>query len=105
MQPLAVWDVREDQWRHRHEEKSEWLRDHGFDVLAMYRAEFYLVDAPFIRVFTYHVNEQGRRHWNECHPIPPPLGHDHSGCGPAVNPPYDQPVWELPPPELLGAAA
>lgn len=99
--PVAVWDVREKSWLSwSRPERSAWLRDHRLPADDMYRAEFYLIDAPFARVFCYHRNEQGNRHWNDAHD--PYRVHDHGACEPATVPPCDVLLDELPPPELLG---
>ena len=99
-QPLAVWDVREKPWWKLRPDKTAWLQAHELPADEMYRAEFYLLDAPFARVFCYHRNEQGRRHWNDAHdPCQP---HDHDACAVAVEEPRDMILCELPPPELLG---
>ena len=91
-EPLAAWDARDPQWPRRRQEKSNWLREHGVPVNHAYRTEFYLVDAPFVRVFTYHLNEDGRPHWDEAH---------NCTRRPATEPPFDMPLSELPPRELL----
>lgn len=101
MEPLAVWDVRETGWWPGREVKSEWARRHGVPVDVTYRLEFYLADAPFARVFSYHLNEEGRRHLGPQHN--PHRDHDHSACKPATVPPFDLPLTELPPRELCGA--
>ncbi len=96
-----MWDVHDNAWWHGYRAKSDWARSHGVPVDDTYRLEFYLVDAPFVKVFAYDVNEDGKRHWagqhnpNECH--------DHTCCDVARRPPYDLPLNELPPRELLGA--
>ena len=101
MTPHAVWDVHDPAWWPGHEAKSQWLRDHRVPVDHTYRVEFYLIDMPFARVFSYHVNEDGRHHWDH--------GHNPQGCGPGHlcgvcrHPPSDVPLSELPPGVLCGA--
>ncbi len=58
-EPLAVWDARRAPVR-KITAWSEWAREHGIPVDDTYRIEFYLVDAPFARVFRYAVNADGR---------------------------------------------
>src|SRR5215813_8659234 len=98
-EPLATWDSREKSWiGPQREARTQWLRDHGLPADNMYRVEFYLAGAPFVRVFTYKRNERGRRYL-ENHPAGG-APHDHDLCEVAVNPAYDEATWELPPEDL-----
>lgn len=97
-EPMRTWDVREKGWQDsRGPARTAWLRAHGINDAYIYRAEFYPGSEPYVRIFCYHSNEQGQRHWNDAH-VPGP--HDHSNCGPAVQEPRDVPLDELPPEEL-----
>lgn len=98
---LAVWDVREPDWWTGWRAKSDWARAQGIPVDDTHRIEFYLIDAPFARVFTYARDGQGRKHWNEHHTCRDSADHDHSRCDVARQPPYDLPLDALPPRELL----
>jgi hypothetical protein len=93
--PLIVWDIREgdpqgDRWRAR----AAWLAGHGFPRMT-YRVEFYQEDPPYARAFCYALDADGKRHWNEHHPVPP-VPHDHSRCAPAREEPRDIPLDYLP---------
>ena len=95
----ASWDARESAWLHRRQEKEDWLDAQGLLGNQMYRIEFFLdPDWPRARIYCYHLDEDGRRHWNPEH-VPGP--HDHSICGPMVEPPRIVPLAALPPRELL----
>jgi len=99
VQPLATWDVREKSWQFwARPQRSTWLYDHGLPADDMYRCEFYLIDAPFARIFCYHRDEQGNWHCNGAHGDGP---HGHGDCEPATESPRDVLLNELPPPELL----
>lgn len=96
--PAAVWDSRDDAWfRGPFLERAAWLREHGLPALKMYRAEFYIADAPFARIFCYALDHDGGRHWAPGHTQEP---HDHSGCDVARERPRDVLLGELPPEEL-----
>jgi len=97
-EPVAVWDVRDDAWRRDREAKTGWLKGHSLPAGQMYRAEFYLLDAPFARIFCYALNDEGRVHLNRHHVPGEP--HDHSLCEIAREEPRDVLLSELPPPEL-----
>jgi len=58
--PLAVWDVNGGfhKWEH-YREAYEWAQGHWPGADDTYRVEFYLVDAPFARVFRYLDNADG----------------------------------------------
>lgn len=100
----GAWDCREAAWWHRRESKTAWLAAHGLPG-HLYRAEFWdSPGGPFARVFAYHLNAAGRRHWNEPHETAAGAPHDHSACAPAVIPPRDVPLPALPPADLLAAA-
>jgi hypothetical protein len=96
--PLAVWDVREASWFGAlRPARAAWLEEHGLPALDLYRVEFY-ADGPAARLFCFHRNAEGHRHWNDAH-VPSP--HDHDACGRAVEEPRAVPLSELPPPDLL----
>ena len=96
--PRLVWDVREEGWfSPNRAQKTAWLEERGLPVDDIYRVEFYLLDAPSARVYCYHRDEQGHKHWNEHHTTG---DHDHSACAPAYIPPYDVPLRDLPRPDL-----
>jgi hypothetical protein len=86
MEPAVVWDAGERAWLRDRKAKSAWLEERGFPVNQMYRAEFYLIDAPFARIFCYALNDNGRK---------------HGFCGSIVREePRDVLLDELPPTEL-----
>lgn len=61
VEPLAIWDTRDPgglywtRWR----EAGEWAQQHIADAFSTYRAEFYLVDAPFAVLYRYKRNDAG----------------------------------------------
>jgi hypothetical protein len=87
-EPMTVWDGRECAYDRIREPAMEWLTAQGIPVDPAYRVEFFLVDSPFARVFTYAEDEQGRRYM------------DPATDDPAVNEPYVKVLSELPPAEL-----
>lgn len=87
-EPVVVWDGRERAYDRIREPAMEWLTAQGIPVDPAYRVEFFLVDAPFARVFTYTQDDQGRRH------VDPATGDA------AVNEPYVKILSELPPDDL-----
>jgi hypothetical protein len=89
LEPLAVWDSREKSWLPYRPERTAWLEEHGLPADDIYRIEFYLLDGPSARLFCFHVNDEGRRIY------------DDSRDGPAVEKPRDVPLSDLPPPDLL----
>lgn len=96
VEPVAVWDVGEPEWRRHLKAKSAWLREQGLPVDVMYRAEFYLAGGPCARIFCFALNGDGRKYL---------LGHvqgehDHEACQVAREEPRMVPLTELPPPEL-----
>lgn len=93
--PVAVWDVGDPGWRHDREAKTRWLEEQGLPASDMYRAEFWLIDAPFARIFCYAHDDNGCRYCAGHSPFP----HDHLT---AKEPPRDVPLSGLPPRELLG---
>lgn len=101
IQPVGVWDVKDAEWQTRRALKSDWLREHGIPVNQAYRAEFYWNDPPFVRIFCFHLDEDGRKHWDHGHD-PQTCKLDHA-CGACTEPPHDVPLSELPPRELLAA--
>lgn len=93
--PLAVWDTRDGPgspyWQH-FSETSKWATEHFPDgAIDVYRAEFYLIDAPFAVLFCYAEDEFSRRFV------------DPGTREIAVREPVTMPLDELPPPHLLGA--
>jgi hypothetical protein len=62
--PLAVWDTREHGFTSRgmrwFREAVEWAQGHIAEADRTYRAEFYLIDAPFVVLYRYAENDQGR---------------------------------------------
>jgi len=97
--PVATWDVREDRWRDKQEQRADWLKAAGMTGLSIYRIEFFgrPGDAPMGRIFCYHTDEQGKRHWTENH-VPGP--HDHDQCDVARVAPQIVRLYGLPPEEL-----
>jgi hypothetical protein len=73
LEPLAVYDVHEDNWlgltEGQREELAAWLREHDVEPDDAYRLEIYLLDCPFARVFQFDVNERGKVYCR--------LDHDH----------------------------
>jgi hypothetical protein len=93
-EPLAVWDVRDDQaslWWRNWGENLRWAREHMSDCRnRCYRAEFYLIDAPCVVLHCYAETQDGRR---VCDP--------QTGA-PVLAEPVTEMLDELPPPHLLG---
>jgi hypothetical protein len=91
--PLAVWDTRDHGFWERERrwwrEVVDWAQVHIPEADRTYRAEFYLVDAPFARVFRYRDNSEGRRY------LDPATGE------PAVEEPAVVVLSELPPRHLM----
>jgi hypothetical protein len=90
--PLATWDVHDTRWWDRFKERSTWLKEHGLPANEMYRCEFFLIDAPFARIFMYERNAQGRVLL-----MPDP---GWSCWQPVCANPHDVPLDSLPPWEL-----
>lgn len=90
VRPLSVWDARDRNWWNPQQAgRCAWLKANRFNTAEIYRAEIYLLDDPFIRVFTYTRNEHGLLHL-----VP--------GTRVAVvAAPMDVPLLGLPPKELL----
>src|SRR6266487_2996956 len=59
MTPLGAWDTCEPLWWQHHAEASPWAQEHIPDLDRTYRAEFYLIDAPFAVLYRYAENEAG----------------------------------------------
>jgi hypothetical protein len=98
--PVATWDASEPGWFDGpHEARSAWLKANGLGGM-LYRIEFFgrPGDAPMARIFCYHLNAHGHRHWTESH-VPGP--HDHSQCDAARVPPQVVRLAVLPPEDLL----
>jgi hypothetical protein len=93
--PLGVWDTREHGFWSREgrwfREVVEWAQEHIAEADRTYRAEFYLIDAPFVVLYRYTEDGQGRKIF------------DPAADGPACDEPVVQPLDELPPQNLLGA--
>jgi hypothetical protein len=90
--PASVWDARDADWPNvlLQSGRAAWLTAHGLNAGQIFRAEFYLIDAPFVRVFTYARDEEGR-----VLIVPGPQPHWRAAD------PEDVPLPELPPEELL----
>lgn len=90
--PAAVWDARTADWKNMllQSGRAAWLVAHGLNAGRIFRVEFYLIDAPFVRVFTYARDEDG-------HPVIVPGPHPQA----AVADPEDVLLTDLPPQELL----
>lgn len=86
LEPLAVWDARENGLGH-YIERAEWVERHLGDPRFIYRAEFYLIDAPFAVVHKFARNGDGRK-WA-------------ANGEPVTKPPVTVPLTELPPTHLL----
>ena len=90
-QPIAVWDTRDRDglymlnWR----EAGEWAQQNMPDANSTYRAEFYMIDAPCVKLYRFASNERG-----SCY-----LGEDG---GPTTEPPVMVMLPSLPPRHLLG---
>lgn len=85
LQPIAAWDTRSSDWPSpaaRRKARCAWLSSIGLDTLAVYRIEFFLIDAPFARVFAYRLDEHGYPYWESVHD-PLDERHDHAACQPA----------------------
>jgi hypothetical protein len=92
--PLAVWDTREQNslwWRH-YREASPWAQEHIADADSTYRAEFYLIDVPFVVLYRYERGEDGR------------VRTDPATNEPVAAKPVKQTLDELPPAHLLAPA-
>jgi len=97
--PLAAWgaaepDVGWGRWYSwpRRLEAEKWAMDRGLigDGILAYRIEFYLVDAPFARVYCFARNGAGHL-----------FNHPATGR-PALAEPVTIMLDDLPPAELLG---
>jgi hypothetical protein len=65
--PVQVSDVRDDAWFGTLRDRpgylkamNEWLIAHDINPYDTYRWELYIIDAPFLKVFTYVRDEKGR---------------------------------------------
>jgi hypothetical protein len=90
--PLGIWDVRDrDNIWHQHvREGIGWAAQHIREPDRTYRAEFYLIDAPFAVLYRYRENGEG------CCYLDPVTGDV------AVEEPVMQALDTLPPQRLLG---
>ena len=54
-EPLAIWDTRgvESVWAYCMREAGKWAMNHISKADVTYRAEFYLLDAPFAVLYRY----------------------------------------------------
>jgi hypothetical protein len=90
-EPLAVFDVHENNWQglpaRARDRINDWARGEGLDPNDIYRVETYVIDCPFVRVFAFARDAAGNKF----------LGED--GVNPARLPPRDVPVSSLPPVE------
>lgn len=88
LEPLGVWDATTAEWaRGPWYERAEWADGHLGDANFVYRAEFYLLDAPFAIVRRYAADGDG---------------HKWAADGEVVTePPVVVPLGELPPAHLL----
>lgn len=93
-EPIAVWDTTEGNdslWSRHCAEASRWAVGHfGAEAHFTYRAEFYLLDAPFTVLHRYARNENGFKF-----KLP-------GDGGPVLDEPLVKPLHELPPAYLLG---
>jgi purine nucleoside permease len=96
LKPLAVWDVKAADWRHRWTEgmtqqMAWWVQQHLTTYASdIYRIEFYLLDGPFAVVHKYALDDnEGFKYL------------DFSTGRAAVEPPVVVPLDELPPAHLL----
>jgi hypothetical protein len=91
--PIAVWDAQDPEglfwlnWR----EASAWATEHIRDVNDTYRAEFYLLDAPFVVLHRFAADDAGRHIWDP-----------ETESAMLAGQPVVQVLDELPPPHLLG---
>jgi hypothetical protein len=61
-EPLATWNANDPgwaDWRYRGE-ASAWAKEHLPDADSTWRAEFFLVDAPFAVVYEFATDDEGR---------------------------------------------
>jgi hypothetical protein len=99
LEPLAVWDCREPAWglgrgwgiglacAEAFREAREWAEVNIDANHRTYRAEFYLLDAPFAVLYRYKRDEAGFLVVSEGEPV--------------TEPPVIVPLAELPPAHLL----
>jgi hypothetical protein len=59
--PLETWDAGTNFYTPGWQERVDWAREHLGDAGRLYRAEFYLIDAPFAVLYRYAENEDGRK--------------------------------------------
>jgi hypothetical protein len=89
-EPLAVWDTRTATWfTWAFSERTHWATEHLQRARDTYRAEFYLMDAPFAVLYRYARNSDGKLYED------PDTGHLVSET------PVTQMLDELPPKRLL----
>lgn len=83
---MAVYDTREDAWRHLSDERREefctWLGDHGLDPNRIYRVEVGVLNA---KIFEFAVDDSGTMYKD------PATGEA------AKREPYKIPVISMPP--------
>ncbi len=101
--PLHVSDVHDDSWwetwttdRAYREATQDWLRANGVEPDDTYRWELYLLDTPFLKVFTYDRDHNGQLRFRRAHDA-----EERQRTGrwwmPLEREPYLVPVSSLPP--------
>ena len=89
-EPLAVYDVHEDNWfnltREQRVEVWTWMVEEGLDPGEVFRLEVFLIDCPFARVHEYDRDGDGNLRVED---VPPRRI--------AVRPPRDVLLSSLPP--------
>jgi hypothetical protein len=100
---VGFWDVRQSDWfanERMREARTRWLSENDLPLTQIYRCEFWAEPSgPIVRIFAYHLDDKGHRHWTPGHL--PDVEHDHSQCGAAVLPAWDIAVEKLPPAYLM----
>ncbi|MEU8270148.1 hypothetical protein AB0B89_23690 [Sphaerisporangium sp. NPDC049002] len=103
LEPLQVSDVRDDDYWNRMKGQTAycdavraWMRAHNIDPNEVYRWELFLLDAPFLKVYAYQLDEHGHIVWR-------PVDADEKRLiggwwDPVKREPYIAPVSSLPPP-------
>jgi hypothetical protein len=101
--PLQVFDVRDDDlWYGLKGQKAycdtlrAWLRANGIEPWETYRWELYLLDTPFLKVFTYARDDQGKLRFR---PVEDAEERQRTGRWwlPVEREPFLVPVSSLPP--------
>jgi hypothetical protein len=89
--PLFAWDTRQNWHCHDWRGRVAWAQAHLRRADDTFRAEFHLIDAPFVVLYRYAENDRGHRF------LDPATGE------PAEENPVVQLLDELPPEHLRGA--